>query len=160
MCVFVCSLFVFFFFFFNDPATTEIYTLSLHDRRPTSGEGVRDTSAMAGPAKTTPAASPIGRRSPSAIPTTAGMSADRTPDNGATTLIRPTVSPRYRAIVPRLFPRRLRAPHSRAWAVGDEGRYAAHTPMIATSAKGCWATSTAPTDVRRPPIPPMKSEAP
>jgi len=30
---FVCSLFVF-FFFFNDTATTEIYTLSLHDALP------------------------------------------------------------------------------------------------------------------------------
>src|SRR5216683_8323100 len=28
-----------FFFFFNDTATTEIYTLSLHDALPTSGEG-------------------------------------------------------------------------------------------------------------------------
>src|SRR3712207_8760809 len=27
------------FFFFNDPATTEIYTLSLHDALPISGEG-------------------------------------------------------------------------------------------------------------------------
>src|SRR5256885_6695678 len=31
-----CS-FVFFFFFFNDTATTEIYTLSLHDALPISG---------------------------------------------------------------------------------------------------------------------------
>src|SRR6266404_9694360 len=29
--------FDFFFFFFNDTATTEIYTLSLHDALPTSG---------------------------------------------------------------------------------------------------------------------------
>src|SRR5215204_7707270 len=29
-------LFVLFFFFFNDPATTEIYTLSLHDALPIS----------------------------------------------------------------------------------------------------------------------------
>src|SRR5688572_32946491 len=28
------------FFFFNDPATTEIYTLSLHDALPISGHGV------------------------------------------------------------------------------------------------------------------------
>src|SRR5438552_5340727 len=28
-----------FLFFFNDPATTEIYTLSLHDALPISGEG-------------------------------------------------------------------------------------------------------------------------
>src|SRR5438874_9953842 len=30
----MCSLFLFLFFFFNDPATTEIYTLSLHDALP------------------------------------------------------------------------------------------------------------------------------
>src|SRR2546430_13195462 len=30
------SLFCFFFFFFNDTATTEIYTLSLHDALPIS----------------------------------------------------------------------------------------------------------------------------
>src|SRR5205807_8929318 len=31
------SLFPFFFFFFNDPATPEIYTLSLHDALPIFG---------------------------------------------------------------------------------------------------------------------------
>src|SRR5688572_33058307 len=30
-----------FFFFFNDPATTEIYTLSLHDALPIYGRGPR-----------------------------------------------------------------------------------------------------------------------
>src|SRR5258707_10702804 len=30
---------IFFFFFFNDTATTEIYTLSLHDALPISGGG-------------------------------------------------------------------------------------------------------------------------
>src|SRR5437868_9556149 len=29
-------VFIYFFFFFNDPATTEIYTLSLHDALPIS----------------------------------------------------------------------------------------------------------------------------
>src|SRR5271170_8277953 len=32
---------LFFFFFFNDTATTEIYTLSLHDALPISGRGRR-----------------------------------------------------------------------------------------------------------------------
>src|SRR2546422_5265160 len=32
----MCALSVFFFFFFNDTATTEIYTLSLHDALPIS----------------------------------------------------------------------------------------------------------------------------
>src|SRR2546430_6596238 len=35
------------FFFFNDPATTEIYTLSLHDALPISGR-TRGTRAPAG----------------------------------------------------------------------------------------------------------------
>src|SRR3989449_3052267 len=30
----ICALHIFFFFFFNDTATTEIYTLSLHDALP------------------------------------------------------------------------------------------------------------------------------
>src|SRR2546427_8921748 len=34
--LFIISLFVWFFFFFNDTATTEIYTLSLHDALPIS----------------------------------------------------------------------------------------------------------------------------
>src|SRR5215467_9309535 len=34
MVCFFCSLFLSFFFFFNDTATTEIYTLSLHDALP------------------------------------------------------------------------------------------------------------------------------
>src|SRR6266513_5417142 len=39
-------LFSFFFFFFNDTATTEIYTLSLHDALPSSRPGGEvDTSA-------------------------------------------------------------------------------------------------------------------
>src|SRR5256885_10717324 len=33
----VCAVFGFAFFFFNDTATTEIYTLSLHDALPISG---------------------------------------------------------------------------------------------------------------------------
>src|SRR2546425_7286909 len=32
----MCTLSLFFFFFFNDTATTEIYTLSLHDALPIS----------------------------------------------------------------------------------------------------------------------------
>src|SRR2546430_8036943 len=38
---------LFLFFFFNDTATTEIYTLSLHDALPISG-GRRDSVAEAG----------------------------------------------------------------------------------------------------------------
>src|SRR3712207_9121779 len=35
----ICTLRTFFFFFFNDTATTEIYTLSLHDALPICGAG-------------------------------------------------------------------------------------------------------------------------
>src|SRR5439155_20774777 len=40
-------IFIFFFFLFNDPATTEIYTLSLHDALPISSptSGIRRTSS-------------------------------------------------------------------------------------------------------------------
>src|SRR5205823_13699820 len=40
-CLFFCCLFVFLLFFFNDTATTEIYTLSLHDALPISQRGLR-----------------------------------------------------------------------------------------------------------------------
>src|SRR5438477_8649952 len=36
------SLYFFSFFFFNDPATTEIYTLSLHDALPNLGQQVAE----------------------------------------------------------------------------------------------------------------------
>src|SRR2546427_6684372 len=41
MCVMTVSLLTFLFFFFNDTATTEIYTLSLHDALPISQRGIR-----------------------------------------------------------------------------------------------------------------------
>src|SRR5689334_23928590 len=51
-CAFLCFFMIFyyvscfcFFFFFNDTATTEIYTLSLHDALPISGEGLRGAGA-------------------------------------------------------------------------------------------------------------------
>src|SRR2546426_6426692 len=54
-----------FFFFFNDTATTEIYTLSLHDALPISSRTSRGTGSTprrsAGPAAATPPRS----RSPS-----------------------------------------------------------------------------------------------
>src|SRR6202011_6416846 len=48
-----------FFFFFNDTATTEIYTLSLHDALPISGRGRRGRRAFPGSHRT---ASPAGDR--------------------------------------------------------------------------------------------------
>src|SRR2546429_6432002 len=46
-----CSYFSSFFFFFNDTATTEIYTLSLHDALPISvqAEPLRAVQDRAGP---------------------------------------------------------------------------------------------------------------
>src|SRR5256885_16489139 len=40
-------IFMYLFFFFNDPATTEIYTLSLHDALPILIEGARRDVARA-----------------------------------------------------------------------------------------------------------------
>src|SRR5437773_11812030 len=37
---------IFILFFFNDPATTEIYTLSLHDALPISGLWLRDGASL------------------------------------------------------------------------------------------------------------------
>src|SRR5690554_7867953 len=51
-----CHSILCFFFFFNDPATTEIYTLSLHDALPISGCGGRCPAA--GGARSAPGASP------------------------------------------------------------------------------------------------------
>src|SRR5260370_612330 len=37
----LCNVLLFLFFFFNDTATTEIYTLSLHDALPISVDGLK-----------------------------------------------------------------------------------------------------------------------
>src|SRR3712207_7342718 len=42
----LCYFFGLYFFFFNDTATTEIYTLSLHDALPISGVSDRWTCAL------------------------------------------------------------------------------------------------------------------
>src|SRR5256885_12342519 len=60
---------MFFFFFFNDPATTEIYTLPLHDALPIS-------SVPAPPgvtAKPAPAAPPVAKPVASAAAPAAGL---------------------------------------------------------------------------------------
>ena len=44
----VCRVLLFFFFFCNAPATTEIYTLSRHDALPISGAGQPIATALAG----------------------------------------------------------------------------------------------------------------
>src|SRR3712207_9051197 len=52
------------FFFFNDTATTEIYTLSLHDALPISGRDDRRAGASARAGEgTSPAGGPHSRRS-------------------------------------------------------------------------------------------------
>src|SRR2546429_3609861 len=55
------------FFFFNDTATTEIYTLSLHDALPISGSGAPGSCRSEPPAiraaPTTPTSSKRGARS-------------------------------------------------------------------------------------------------
>src|SRR5688572_33000805 len=52
-----------FLFFFNDTATTEIYTLSLHDALPISGEGIRGDRSL-GPRAQHPRADPVPARRP------------------------------------------------------------------------------------------------
>src|SRR2546429_2344971 len=54
-----CTPYIFFFFFFNDTATTEIYTLSLHDALPiwlcrSPGWPVRRNSSSGCPPATRP----------------------------------------------------------------------------------------------------------
>src|SRR3712207_9536681 len=44
----MCNLILCFYFFFNDTATTEIYTLSLHDALPISREGEGDAPERRG----------------------------------------------------------------------------------------------------------------
>src|SRR2546426_7703852 len=56
----LCALFLC-FFFFNDTATTEIYTLSLHDALPICGDGARVPGERRRPARSLRAA-PHGPR--------------------------------------------------------------------------------------------------
>src|SRR5215475_14732769 len=53
-----------FFFFFNDTATTEIYTLSLHDALPISGRGVTGVNDKTVFAETIPPLDPYATRTP------------------------------------------------------------------------------------------------
>src|SRR5438477_5468509 len=57
-----CSFAISFFFFFNDTATTEIYTLSLHDALPILMPLATDCAPAATPAATLPRAISAGRR--------------------------------------------------------------------------------------------------
>src|SRR5437867_11023803 len=50
------------FFFFNDPATTEIYTLSLHDALPISRRSRAPTSGSGSPGSACPARPPTSTR--------------------------------------------------------------------------------------------------
>src|SRR5256885_12854931 len=78
---------LFLFFFFNDTATTEIYTLSLHDALPIWGAGIRRGGAPApgggtrGPLR--PGRSP-GHRKPGSHPSRATRRLD--PDRKSTRL--------------------------------------------------------------------------
>src|SRR3712207_6990099 len=60
-----CSLILYFIFFFNDTATTEIYTLSLHDALPIcSWRRTRRLPAPGSSRPTAPAGTSPGRPSP------------------------------------------------------------------------------------------------
>src|SRR2546425_11490520 len=56
-----------YFFFFNDTATTEIYTLSLHDALPISSEALRSPAISPWPSRARPG-SPGSRGGPSGYP--------------------------------------------------------------------------------------------
>src|SRR2546430_3010987 len=56
--------FISFFFFFNDTATTEIYTLSLHDALPISSSAAQRTRCRCGPIPWPPPSSPGRTRCP------------------------------------------------------------------------------------------------
>src|SRR5258707_2577072 len=70
---------IFYFFFFNDTATTEIYTLSLHDALPISGRGARGAPARraARAARAGPAAPATGARAGLQSVATARPATDR-----------------------------------------------------------------------------------
>src|SRR2546426_11254421 len=55
----MCRSFFSLFFFFNDTATTEIYTLSLHDALPIYGAGWRWSEALVIPAAPCPSFAPL-----------------------------------------------------------------------------------------------------
>src|SRR6266540_6969317 len=57
------SAFIYIFFFFNDTATTEIYTLSLHDALPTSSRAPTPLSKRCAPWAPTSASTAAGRPS-------------------------------------------------------------------------------------------------
>src|SRR5256885_11884233 len=62
------KLFCAVFFFFNDTATTEIYTLSLHDALPISAPSGWSSSAITTPVSSPAAAPAAGRSAPSPTP--------------------------------------------------------------------------------------------
>src|SRR5689334_24166352 len=64
------------FFFFNDTATTEIYTLSLHDALPIYSTPTPSASPVASPASS-PSPSPLASPSPSPSPSPSAAPADR-----------------------------------------------------------------------------------
>src|SRR3712207_7828660 len=74
------------FFFFNDTATAEIYTLSLHDALPISWRSVA-TKATASANGLTPASSVITRASgrPAEVPAGSASSAQPRPNSGSVT---------------------------------------------------------------------------
>src|SRR2546427_8937000 len=80
-CAVVPALSPFFFFFFNDTATTEIYTLSLHDALPIcSSSGTTCSSRRPSPCSRSRSSGTIHRRSTDtgSRPTSTGRSEEHT----------------------------------------------------------------------------------
>src|SRR6266566_10111478 len=61
ICVTLAYVSLFFFFFFKDTATTEIYTLSLHDALPISPARTRSSSSGSSRPQSSTATRPAGR---------------------------------------------------------------------------------------------------
>src|SRR5207249_11579295 len=92
------SILFFFFFFFNDPAPTEIYTLSLHDALPIScGSAVGASTVPDVPQLDTAspgviAPTPAAPQALSAPPPTTGVPATRPVRTAASLVTRPSTS--------------------------------------------------------------------
>src|SRR5205807_8244301 len=76
-CLFLHSPTTLLFFFFNDPATTEIYTLSLHDALPICASSCSPRCRKAPPSRASSRTSPTTARSSTSAASTADRKSTR-----------------------------------------------------------------------------------
>src|SRR2546430_11621637 len=97
-----CSLFKFiFFFFYNDTATTEIYTLSLHDALPISLHFGSSSKGVTGPGGATGSRGPTGARGSTGSSGAQGRSEEHTSElqSQSNLLCRPLLEKKQTAIL-------------------------------------------------------------